>query len=126
MQMICTPLVNLARKPAPMANPIQNQTSVPPFWSARQKSSAVRTQKKTLSGSIVIRIAPAAYMGMTRAKISDQRATRSSYRRRARRNSNQPAPLLKITANTRTPKGESPKSLVPSAMAHATSGPLSR
>ena len=126
MQPSCTPFVNLARKPAPMASPRQNQSEVLSRLIAFQKISTASAQKKTLNESIVIRMEPTAIIGMTEASTTHQSATRSSYIRRASRKSRALMPVLRITAKKRIPKTVSPKILVPAAMVQAMAGPLSR
>src|SRR6266705_5102476 len=79
MQPSCTPFVNLARKPAPMASPSQNQSEVLSRPIAFQKISTASVQKKTLKESIVIRMEPTAIIGMTEATSRHHNATRSSY-----------------------------------------------
>ena len=116
MQPSCTPFVNLARKPAPMASPSQNQSQRLSRCNAFQKITSASAQKKTLNESIVIRIEPTAIIGMTDASSRHHNATRSSYNRRASRKSRALVPVLKITAKKRMPKTVLPNNFVPSAM----------
>ena len=78
MQTSCTPLVNLARNPAPMASPSQNQVEVRPLCNASQNNRTASAQKNMLRESMVIRIEPTASIGMTRAINRHHQAVRSS------------------------------------------------
>ena len=78
MQTNCTPLVNLARKPAPMVSPSQNQSQVRFVCRMRQKTITASAHSGTLNESIVIRMEPTAKSGMMMATARHHNATRSS------------------------------------------------
>src|SRR5436190_3963514 len=78
MQAICKPLVNLARKPAPMTAPSANQCQTLRLASAVQHKLVAQAQKKTLNESMVIRMEPTAKSGRMAATSRHHRAVRSS------------------------------------------------
>ena len=104
MQPSCTPFVNLARKPAPMTSPSQNQSLILSRCNAFQKITSASAQKKTLNESIVIKMEPTAIIGITDATSRHHSATRSSYKRRASKKISAPVAVLNITAKKRMPK----------------------
>src|SRR5258708_3735016 len=105
--------VYLLRKPKPIQRPVQAQSAMRSCCTARHPATIAAAQKKTESGSTVMRMAPRAASGvavLTSTSIHPARALTS----RAKNRSNiRLRPALSIGEKNRTPNWVSPQSEVP-------------